>query len=154
MRYHDITKDDMKNGDGLRAVLWLSGCEHACPGCQNPVTWDPDDGLIFDDKAKEELFDILGRDYISGLTLSGGDPLFPGNRAEVLILLKEVREKFPSKTVWCYTGYNYEDIAELEHLKYIDVLVDGKYVESLKDNKYEWAGSTNQRVIDLRRKNQ
>ena len=108
---------------------------------------------ISDDKAKEELFDILGRDYISGLTLSGGDPLFPGNRAEVLILLKEVREKFPSKTVWCYTGYNYEDIAELEHLKYIDVLVDGKYVESLKDNKYEWAGSTNQRVIDLRRKN-
>ena len=152
MRYHDITKDDMKNGDGLRAVLWLSGCEHACPGCQNPVTWDPDDGLLFDDKAKEELFDILRRDYISGLTLSGGDPLFPGNRSEVLSLLKEVREKFPSKTIWCYTGYTYEDIAGLEHMEYIDVLVDGKYVESLKDNKYEWAGSTNQRVIDLRRK--
>lgn len=149
MRYHDITKDDMKNGDGLRAVLWVSGCEHACPGCQNPVTWDPDDGLIFDDKAKEELFEILGRDYISGLTLSGGDPLFPGNRSDILGLLKEVKALFPKKTVWCYTGYTYEEVKDLEHLKYIDVLVDGKFVESLKDNKYEWAGSTNQRVIRL-----
>ena len=149
MRYHDITKDDMKNGDGLRAVLWVSGCEHACPGCQNPVTWDPDDGLIFDDKAKEALFEILGRDYISGLTLSGGDPLFPGNRSDVLGLLKEVNALFPQKTIWCYTGYTYEEVKDLEHLKYIDVLVDGKFVESLKDNKYEWAGSTNQRVIRL-----
>ena len=149
MRYHDITKDDMKNGDGLRAVLWVSGCEHACPGCQNPITWDPDDGLIFDEKAKEELFDILSKDYISGLTLSGGDPLFPGNRSDILKLLKEVKESFPEKTVWCYTGYTYEDIKDLEHMKYIDVLVDGRFIESLKDNKYEWAGSTNQRVIRL-----
>ena len=136
MRYHDITKDDMKNGDGLRVVLWLSGCEHACQGCHNPVTWDPDDGLIFDDKAKAEVFELLSRDYISGITLSGGDPLFPGNRAEVLGLLKEIREKFPLKTVWCYTGYTYEDIEDLEHLDYIDVLVDGKYIEILKDNQY------------------
>lgn len=149
MRYHNITKDDMKNGDGLRVVLWLSGCEHACPGCQNPVTWDPNDGLIFDDKAKSELFDILARDYISGITLSGGDPLFPGNRAEVLDLLKEIRSKFPDKTVWLYTGYDYDQISNLEHMNYIDVLVDGKYIESLKDNQYEWAGSTNQKIIHL-----
>ncbi len=151
MRYHDITKDDMKNGDGLRVVLWLSGCEHACQGCHNPVTWDPDDGLIFDDKAKAEVFELLSRDYISGITLSGGDPLFPGNRAEVLELLKEIREKFPLKTVWCYTGYTYEDIEALEHLDYIDVLVDGKYIEILKDNQYHWAGSINQRIIDVKR---
>ena len=151
MRYHDITKDDMKNGDGLRVVLWLSGCEHACQGCHNPVTWDPDDGLIFDEKAKAEVFELLSRDYISGITLSGGDPLFPGNRAEVLDLLKEIREKFPLKTVWCYTGYTYEDIEALEHLDYIDVLVDGKYIEILKDNQYHWAGSINQRIIDVKR---
>ena len=151
MRYHDITKDDMKNGDGLRVVLWLSGCEHACQGCHNPVTWDPDDGLIFDEKAKAEVFELLSRDYISGITLSGGDPLFPGNRAEVLDLLKEIREKFPLKTVWCYTGYTYEEIEDLEHLDYIDVLVDGKYIEILKDNQYHWAGSINQRIIDVKR---
>ena len=151
MRYHDITKDDMKNGDGLRVVLWLSGCEHACQGCHNPVTWDPDDGLIFDEKAKAEVFELLSRDYISGITLSGGDPLFPGNRAEVLELLKEIREKFPLKTVWCYTGYTYEEIEDLEHLDYIDVLVDGKYIEILKDNQYHWAGSINQRIIDVKR---
>ncbi len=151
MRYHDITKDDMKNGDGLRVVLWLSGCEHACQGCHNPVTWDPDDGLIFDEKAKAEVYELLSRDYISGITLSGGDPLFPGNRAEVLDLLKEIREKFPLKTVWCYTGYTYEEIEDLEHLDYIDVLVDGKYIEILKDNQYHWAGSINQRIIDVKR---
>ena len=75
MRYHDITKDDMLNGDGLRVVLWVSGCTHACEQCQNPITWDINDGLVFDQKAKAELFEILGRDYISGITLSGGDPL-------------------------------------------------------------------------------
>ncbi len=150
MRYHDITKDDMKNGDGLRVVLWLSGCDHACRGCQNPLTWDPDDGLLFDDKARDELFEILSRDYISGITLSGGDPLYPGNRDGVLSLLKEVRERFPDKTIWVYTGYLYEDISGLELLGYMDVLVDGKYVESLRDNLYPWAGSTNQRVIDVK----
>jgi anaerobic ribonucleoside-triphosphate reductase activating protein len=149
MRYHDITKDDMKNGDGLRVVLWLSGCDHACSGCQNPMTWDPDDGLVFDDKAKDELFSILGREYISGITLSGGDPLYPGNRNEVFELLKEIRDRFPEKTVWLYTGYNYEDIKDFDHLKYVDVLVDGLYLEEKKDNGYHWAGSTNQRVIDV-----
>ena len=152
MRYHDITKDDMKNGDGLRAVLWVSGCEHACPGCQNPVTWDPEDGLLFDEKAREELFEILGRDYISGLTLSGGDPLYPGNREDILSLLKEVKEAFPDKTVWCYTGYLYDEVKNLPHMEYIDVLVDGKYVEALADKQYKWAGSTNQKVYDLHSK--
>ncbi|HAQ52133.1 MAG TPA: anaerobic ribonucleoside-triphosphate reductase activating protein, partial [Lachnospiraceae bacterium] len=80
MNYHNITKDDMLNGDGLRAVLWVAGCNHACNECQNPITWDPDGGLLFDDSAKKELFEILDRDYISGVTFSGGDPLFPGNR--------------------------------------------------------------------------
>lgn len=149
MKYHDITKDDMKNGDGLRVVLWVSGCDHACPGCQNPVTWDPEDGLPFDDKAGKELFEILGREYISGITLSGGDPLFKGNRDEILDLLKQIKEKYPDKTVWLYTGYTFEEIKDLEHMKYIDVLVDGLYIEEKKDNGYHWAGSTNQRIINV-----
>jgi anaerobic ribonucleoside-triphosphate reductase activating protein len=149
MRYHDITKDDMKNGDGLRVVLWLSGCDHKCPGCQNPITWDPNDGLIFDDSAKKEVFDLLSRDYISGITLTGGDPLFTGNRDEVLLLLKEIKDKFPQKTVWLYTGYDFEDIINLEHLKYIDVLCDGKFIEALKELNIHWVGSSNQRIIDV-----
>ena len=83
MRYHDITKDDMKNGDGLRVVLWVAGCSHHCAGCQNPVTWDPEGGLLFDEAAKAEIFEQLERDYISGITFSGGDPLYEGNRNEV-----------------------------------------------------------------------
>ena len=83
MRYHDITADDMKNGDGLRAVLWVSGCDHGCPGCHNPITWSCEGGLVFDEKAERELMGLIARDYISGLTLSGGDPLHPVNRNEV-----------------------------------------------------------------------
>ena len=148
MRYHDITKDDMRNGPGLRAVLWVSGCEHHCPGCQNPVTWDPEDGLVFDEKAHDELMDILGRDYISGLTLSGGDPLYPGNRDAVLSLCREVKSAYPDKTIWLYTGYDYEDIRDLEIMQYIDVLVDGRYEEDKRDVLLHWKGSSNQRVID------
>ena len=150
MNYHDITKDDMRNGPGLRVVLWVAGCEHHCPGCQNPVTWDPDDGLPFDDKAREELFDILGRDYISGLTLSGGDPLYAGNRECVTELCKLARTRFPDKTIWLYTGYTYDEVRDLEIMDYIDVLVDGRYEADLRDVKLHWVGSSNQRVIDLR----
>ena len=148
MRYHDITKDDMRNGSGLRAVLWVSGCEHHCPGCQNPVTWDPEDGLVFDEKAHDELMDILSRDYISGLTLSGGDPLYPGNRDEVCALCREVKENMPDKTIWLYTGYDYEDVRVLDVMQYIDVVVDGRYDEALRDVLLNWRGSSNQRVID------
>ena len=151
MRYHNITKDDMLNGDGLRVVLWLSGCEHRCPGCHNQVTWDPSGGLQFDREAEDELFDKLDKPYISGLTLSGGDPLYPGNRGEVTILARKFRERFPDKTLWLYTGYLWEDVRELEVIKYVDVLVDGLYVEALRDAQLFWRGSSNQRVIDVKR---
>ena len=85
MRYHNITKDDMLNGDGLRAVLWVAGCTHKCKGCHNPVTWDIEGGIPFDDAAKEELFEAIKPDYISGVTFSGGDPLHPANHAEVAV---------------------------------------------------------------------
>ena len=122
MRYHNITKDDMLNGDGLRVVLWVAGCGHACPGCHNPITWDAEGGLLFDQAAKAELFTELGKDYISGITFSGGDPLFPGNREEISELCREIRQKFPDKTIWLYTGYRWEEIKWLPFLDQIDVL--------------------------------
>ena len=151
MKYHNITYDDMKNGDGLRVVLWVSGCDHYCPGCQNPVTWDPNDGLIFDENAARELKNWLEKDYIDGLTLSGGDPLYEGNRSIVTTLCESVKEAFPDKTIWLYTGYCYEDVKDLPVMDGIDILVDGPYVEKLRDMNLKWRGSSNQRVIDVQK---
>lgn len=151
MRYHNITKDDMLNGDGLRVVLWTAGCSHCCPKCQNPVTWDPDGGLLFDEAAKEELFDELRKSYISGVTFSGGDPLYLGTRADLLELIKEIKEKFPSKTMWLYTGYLWEEVKNLELVSYLDVLVDGEFVYDQLDVTLKWKGSANQRVIDVQK---
>lgn len=150
LRYHNITTDDMLNGDGLRTVLWVAGCEHKCEGCHNPVTWDIDGGVEFDKAAHEELFEKLSRDYISGVTFSGGDPLHPKNRDEITALARECRERFPEKTVWLYTGYTFEEIKELEVVRYCDVIVDGKFEIDKRDEKLHWKGSSNQRVIDVR----
>lgn len=151
MRYHNITKDDMLNGDGLRAVLWLSGCEHGCKGCHNPITWDVNGGIEFDNTARNELFDLLEKDYISGVTFSGGDPLHPANINEVSLLIDEINETFPEKTIWLYTGYAWDEIKMFPFIKNIDVLVDGEYVQALKDEKLHWKGSSNQNVIDVKK---
>ena len=151
MRYHNITKDDMLNGDGLRTVLWLSGCSHCCYKCQNPITWDPNGGLAFDEEAKKELFEALGKSYISGITFSGGDPLYLGNRLELLELVKEIKEKFPTKTMWLYTGYLWEEIKGLELVSYLDVVVDGEFIYGQMDTNLKWKGSANQRVIDVKK---
>lgn len=149
MNYHNITKDDMLNGDGLRVVLWVSGCTHCCDGCQNPETWDLSSGIEFDKAAHEELFEALKPDYISGITFSGGDPLHPFNREEVLALAKEIKEKMPEKTVWLYTGFLFEEIKDAIDLTNIDVLVDGEFKQELNDNNLKWIGSSNQRIIDV-----
>lgn len=151
MRYHNITKDDMLNGDGLRTVLWVSGCTHRCPGCHNPMTWDIQDGLLFDQPAKEELFAALDKEYISGVTFSGGDPLHPDNRQDIGELIGEIRSIFQDKTIWVYTGYAWEDLQELPYLSEIDVLVDGVFMQEQKDNTLMWRGSANQRVIDVKK---
>ena len=151
MRYHNITKDDMLNGDGLRVVLWVSGCNHACPGCHNPITWDADGGLPFDDAAKQEIFRELEKPYISGITFSGGDPLMPRNVPCVSELIDEISSKFPQKTIWVYTGYEWKDVKDLPLMKKVDVLVDGPFVQALKDAKLFWRGSANQRVIEAKR---
>ena len=168
MNYHNITYPDQNNGDGLRVVLWLSGCSHCCKGCQNPQTWDINSGIKFDDSAKEELFRELEKDYISGITLSGGDPLHGNNVRGVYLLLREIKSKYPEKTVWIYTGYKFEEIS-YRHNPYFDflnstqtddyrdliinlcdVLIDGKYIEELKDLSLKWRGSSNQRVINVK----
>lgn len=151
MRYHNITKDDMLNGDGLRTVLWVAGCSHGCKNCHNPITWDINGGIPFDEAAKEELFAELRQDYVSGITFSGGDPLHMQNRDEVGELIREIHEKFPLKTIWVYTGYLWEEVKDLPYLKFVDVLVDGEFVEELKDAALYWKGSANQRVIDVKR---
>lgn len=151
MNYHNITTEDMLNGDGLRTVLWVSGCSHHCPFCQNPETHDPCSGIEFDNDAYKELIEDLSKNYISGLTLSGGDPLYEGNRETLTELVKDIKEQFPKKTIWCYTGFDYEEVKDLEIMQYIDVLVDGKFIEALKDNNLHWKGSSNQRVIDIKK---
>lgn len=151
MKFHNITKDDMLNGEGLRVVLWVSGCPHQCLGCHNPITWNENDGLDFDEASQLEIFNELEKDYISGLTISGGDPLFAPNQEAVYSLLKNVKAKYPQKTVWVYTGYSWDDIKALPLLKYIDVLVDGKFILSLKDTALHWKGSSNQNVIDVQK---
>lgn len=150
MRYHNITTDDMLNGDGLRTVLWVAGCIHRCQGCHNPITWDVEGGLPFDEAAEQELFCKLGKEHISGITFSGGDPLHPNNEEEVTRLAKKVRAQYPDKTIWLYTGYLWEDISDREIVRYIDVCVDGRFEKSLFDAKLHWKGSANQRVIDVK----
>ena len=149
MRYHNITKEDMLNGDGLRVVLWFAGCAHHCKNCQNPITWDLEGGLPFDESARQEIFEELEKDYISGITFSGGDPLYVGTREGLFELIQEIRGRYPRKTIWLYTGYLWEEICHLELIPYLDVVVDGRFVEELKDNNLPWKGSSNQRVIDV-----
>jgi anaerobic ribonucleoside-triphosphate reductase activating protein len=151
MRYHNITKDDMRNGDGLRVVLWVAGCNHCCRECQNPITWDPDGGITFDEAAKDEIFEQLDRDYISGITFSGGDPMFHGNRVDVRQLCREIKEKYPSKTIWMYTGDTWETLKDEPAMQYVDVLVDGEFHADEADVKLMWKGSANQRVIDVQK---
>lgn len=149
MRYHNITKDDMLNGDGLRVVLWVAGCSHHCKECQNPQTWDPDGGIPFDEDAKAEIFDQLDKSYIDGITFSGGDPLHEKNVDACTKLAKEIKAKYPDKTIWLYTGYVWETIRHLDIMKYLDVLVDGPFDVTRRDVTLKWKGSPNQRVIDV-----
>ena len=146
MNYWAITKDDILNGEGLRVVLWVAGCNHHCKGCHNPYTHDVNGGIKFGQDALEEIFKELEKDYISGFSASGGDPLHPENRYEMGQLCKLIKEFFPNKTIWLYTGYTFEQVKHLKALEYTDVLVDGKFVQELADVNCEWRGSTNQNI--------
>lgn len=149
MNYHNITHCDMLNGSGIRVVLWVAGCEHYCKNCQNPLTWDVHGGIPFDKNAYDEICEDLKQNYCSGLTLSGGDPMHKDNRDMIFKLCQNIKTQFPHKTIWMYTGYTFEEIQDSPILKYIDVLVDGEYIEELRDVEAHWIGSTNQRIISV-----
>lgn len=152
MRINGIEQCSMTNGVGLRTVLWVSGCEHKCKGCQNPCTWDPDSGEDFTSEKKELLYKYLDNKYIKGITFSGGDPLHPNNRGEVGKLILDIKANYPSKDIWLYTGYTWEEVKELnlDFLRYIDVLVEGRFILSKRNVNLRWCGSSNQRVIDVK----
>lgn len=166
MNYHNITYPDQNNGDGLRIVLWVAGCEHHCTNCQNQQTWSPQSGIPFDKNAMNEILNELKKDYISGITFSGGDPLHPQNVQNVLKIVDKIRVSYPTKNMWLYTGYTWEEIMtpiisdiNSKQLKILqirkelvskcDVLIDGRYVDELRDVSLHWRGSSNQRVINV-----
>ena len=148
MNYHNITKCDMLNGEGVRVVLWVSGCVHACPNCHNQQTWSPNSGIPFDDEALKEIYAELENPYVDGITFSGGDPLHPLNYNTVLWLCNQIKLKFPNKNIWVYTGYHLDTIKLIysDILEYADVIVDGKFIEALKSPDKHWVGSSNQRI--------
>ena len=150
VRYHNITKCDMLNGYGLRVVLWLSHCDHRCKGCHNMITWDKDSGIVFDEDAKNEIFEELDKDYTKGITFSGGDPLSHINRDFTISFIKEIKDRYKDKDIWVYSGYTWEEISNIDGIENIDILVDGKYEEKLTIPKPLWRGSNNQRIIDVK----
>ena len=156
MNYADIRPIDVANGPGIRVSLFVSGCTHACPGCFNPEAWDFGYGQPFTKDEKDAILTHLAKPYVKGLSLLGGEPFHPSNQAAVLELVKRVREAYPGKDVWCYTGYLYEDLLAGkvgEHsralLEQLDVLVDGPFVLEQKELSLRFRGSANQRLIDV-----
>lgn len=153
MRFSSIRTADIANGLGWRVTLWCTGCLRKCPGCFNEKAQDPNFGEIFDDSAKQKIFNELSKQEISGLSLMGGEPMskLSDNRKQMIQLCKECKEKFPSKDIWVWSGYSFEEISSdnsmKEILNYIDVLVDGPFIVEKKDLSCPFRGSTNQRVI-------
>ena len=162
MNYGEIKKYDIADGPGVRVTLFVSGCRHHCKGCFNAETWDFHYGNPYTEKTEKEILDALNHPYIAGLTLLGGEPFEPENQEELVRLLKEIKENYPKKNIWCYTGYTYDkDLLEggkvytqftEEMLSYIDTLVDGQFIESQKDITLKFRGSANQRILDLNEK--
>ena len=159
MNYGNIKKYDIANGPGVRVSLFVSGCRHHCKGCFNSETWNFNYGEPFTQETVQEIMKALTPSYISGLTVLGGEPFEPENQPEVVKLLRKVREELPSKNIWCYTGYLYDVDLKAggrvytpvtdEMLSYIDVLVDGEFIEEQKDVSLQFRGSRNQRIIHL-----
>jgi anaerobic ribonucleoside-triphosphate reductase activating protein len=147
MRYSQIRNLDIANGPGCRVSLFVSGCEHRCKGCFNPETWNFDHGREFTEDTLNSILKLAEPDYISGLSILGGEPAHPRNLPEVLGLARKFKEKYPDKTIWLWTGYLWEEVASDLVDSGIDVVVDGKFVEELKDFRLKYRGSSNQRVI-------
>ena len=151
MNYAGIKKNDIANGPGVRVSLFVSGCRNHCKGCFNPETWDFDYGEPFTRKTEKEIIKALRPSWIQGLSILGGDPMEPENQKTLLPLLKRMRICCPDKDVWLYTGYTYETVRDAEILKWVDVLVDGPFIEAEKDITLTFRGSRNQRIIPLKK---
>ena len=153
MRYGEIKKCDIANGEGVRVSLFVSGCTHHCKGCFNEATWDFDYGKEFTQETEEEILKALEPEYVNGLSVLGGEPFEPQNQRVLVPFLKKVKERYPGKTIWCYTGYTYEEIQANPRLNaslpYIDVLVDGRFEQALFSPYLEFRGSSNQRILKL-----
>lgn len=149
MNYNTIKQLDIANGPGCRVSLFVQGCEFNCPGCFNTVAKDFGGGKPFTNQTVQNILELCAAEHISGLSILGGEPLHPRNRREVLSLARKFKEIYPSKSVWLWTGYLFEDIAKFITDE-VDVIVDGRFVESLKDFRLPYAGSSNQRVIDVK----
>lgn len=147
MRYSRLNKEDTVNGPGVRVSLFVSGCRNHCAGCFNPETWEFEHGEAYTEQTEKEIIEAVSAPYISGLSLLGGDPFEPENEAALIPLVKAVRAM--GKTVWCWTGYTLEQLKGRPMLSFIDVLVDGPFIEAKKDLSLLYAGSRNQRVIQL-----
>lgn len=154
MNYAALKKFDIANGPGVRVSLFVSGCRHRCKNCFNKEAWDFSYGKPFTENTEQEILTALSADYITGLSLLGGEPFEPENKAVLAEFLKKVKEKSPEKTIWCYTGFEFEklnDPESMEMLKYIDVLVDGRFIEEKKSPALIFRGSANQRIIDVKK---
>lgn len=161
MHYASIKKCDVANGPGVRVSLFVSGCSHHCKGCFNQEAWDYNYGNEFTNKEEDEIMEALKPDYIKGLSLLGGEPLDLKNQEALLPVVKKAKELYPDKPIWCYTGYLFDkqvmgNMAKTnettnELLKYIDYVVDGQFVESLKNPSLQFRGSSNQRIIDVQK---
>lgn len=149
MNYGKINKTDIANGPGVRVSVFVSGCDRRCPGCFNPETWNFGYGDKYTSDTVDEILEALAPDYISGLTVLGGEPLHRVNYPEVLTLCYRVKRTYPNKTIWIYTGDTYENISNLSIFGFIDVLVDGAFIEAKKDITLKFRGSRNQRLIDV-----
>ena len=151
MRYNKIRSTDIANGPGLRVSIFVQGCNRHCPGCFNPDTWDFNSGRIFNRRIKIQFLDLAKSKEIAGFSILGGEPLEQGE--DMLDLVKSIKEQYPNKTIWMWTGYKYEDLnkAQKEIISYIDVLVDGEFIESQKSGNERFKGSHNQRIIDVQR---
>ena len=158
MNYAEIKNCDIANGPGVRISLFVSGCTHHCPGCFNQVAWDFDYGQPFTQQTIDEILELLKPGYIRGLTLLGGEPFEPENQGAIVELLRQIKEKYPQKSIWAFSGYLFEHILSgklgewaitREYLGYLDVLVDGPFVEAKKNLSLRFRGSENQRIIDV-----
>ena len=152
MRYNLIRKMDIANGPGVRVSVFMQGCEFHCNNCFNPETWDFEKGKEFNDSVIDKIIDLCGQEHIRGLSILGGEPMHPVNIKGTIKLAKKFKEKYPNKDIWVWTGYLFDkDLKDKEVLDYIDVLVDGQFVNDLFDPTLKWKGSSNQRVIDVKK---